>query len=212
MRERSDHYVDDWVTEDEALGHKLEKSVGIDDDKNGVRRSQLVVQQINKTHPSKVAKLVVSTTEDSDGANSEILGIHDERVAFLHEPMDEPCFECIPPGPHRLREGWRLRQELYGIRRTDHLWQEPLAETLHEANFHGAGTTPGLYHHMRRGDAWVIHGSDFLSYSEAAGHDFLDENIRVNFEIKCEVLAGLGRGSIYAVLKRRIISDEECFI
>ena len=132
------------------------------------------------TPPLKVARTLVSRTATGSKARRGVLGIHDIRLAFFHEPVEEEIYvrmtrKVCKPGHVAL-----LRRALYGTRQASWLWQKTVVVPctyLHEAwdnaltgdgdDFLSEVGYVGSYRarilgrvERRSGVGWAVHGAD----------------------------------------------------
>ena len=78
----------------------------------------------------------------------------------------------------------KLNVSMYGTRDAARNWQAKVTKHLVSIGFTKGVGNPGVFHHVRRGLALLVHGDDYVSVGDAQGLEWFEGEISKVFDIK----------------------------
>ena len=161
------------------------------------------------TPPLKVARMLVSRAATGSKSRRRVLGIHDTRVAVFRAPLLEEMYVRMPRGvctPGHVALLWRV---LYGARQASWLWQTSVDRALKELDFVHLVVVHCTSFHEAWDMALTCHGDDFVSESEPAYQNVVDQGLARCFDEKCRGRIGPGFRAEGRFLKRCVLWSAE---
>ena len=161
-------------------------------------RSRLVAKEINTykrddlfaaTPPLEALKMVLPMAATNN--RGEIVMVNDVSRAFFHAKVKRDVYVALPDEDKLVGDAGKcakLEYSLYGTRDAAIKWHEEYFKQLKDNGSVQGASSPCVFYHPHRNIRTIVHGDDYVSVAQESDLQWLEQRLKVKYEIKTKWL------------------------